>query len=103
MKAGRRDTPLMLWDLVVRNLHDINYGREPTLLLWRFPGCQVHALTTHTCYSPLPLNPSPTSLHTSISKESLPIFNSLLIYTSYTILAPSISCILQETANAPHT
>ena len=88
MEAGWRDAPLVLQDLAVSNLHDINYGRQPTLLTWRFPGRQVHALTTHTCYSPLLLNPSPTDLHTGIRKESLPILNSPPIYTSYTILTP---------------
>ena len=103
MEAGWQDAPLALRDLAVSNLNDINYGRQPILLPWRFLGHQVPALTTHTSDSPLPVNPSPTPLHAGISKESLPILNNPPIYTSYIIPTPSISFILQETADAPHT
>ena len=80
------------------NLHDINYGRKPILLPWRFPGREMPVLTTHTSDSPLSVNPSPTDLHTGTSKESPPIVNSLLTYTSSTVPTPSISLILLESA-----
>ena len=48
MKIGWQDAPLMLPDFAVSNLYDINYGRYPILLPWRFPDHQVPALTTHT-------------------------------------------------------
>ena len=47
--------------------------------------------------------PSPTDPHTDISKESQPILNSLPTYTSPTIPTPSISPILQESADVTYT
>ena len=70
------------------NLHDINYGRSPILLPWRFPDRQVPAPTSHTSDAPLPVNPSPTDLYTGTSKESLPILNSPPTHTSSTFPTP---------------
>ena len=88
IKAGWSDAPLTLRDLAASNLHDINCGRYNILLHLRFPSLQVPALTTHTCNSPLPVNPSPTDLHISSSKESPPAFNSPPRNTSSTVLTP---------------
>ena len=85
------------------NLHDINYGRSPIQLPWRFPNSQVPALTSHTSDAPFPVNPSPTDRHTGTSKESLPILNSPPTYTSFTIPTPSIPLILQESADVTCT
>ena len=57
--------------------------------------------STHTSDSPLPVNQSPTDLHTGISKESPSILNSPPTYTSYTVPTPSISLILEEKLASP--
>ena len=64
---------------------------------------QVPALTTHTSNSPLPVNPSPTDLHTGTSKESPPIHNIPPTNTSSTIPTSSIPLILQESADTTCT
>ena len=46
--------------------------------------------SNHTSDPPFPVNAPPTDFHTGISKESPPILNSLLTYTSYTVPTPSI-------------
>ena len=76
-------------------------GRQPILLPWRFPGCQVPALTTHTSDYPLPVNPTPTDLHTGTSTESPPIHNSPPTNTSSTVPTPSIHLTLKESAVTP--
>ena len=53
-------------------------------------------MTTHTSDTPLPVNLSPTDLHTGSSKESPPILNSPETYTSSVVPTPSILLILQE-------
>ena len=83
------------------NLHDVNYGRQPILLPWQFPGCQVPGLTSHTSGSPLPVNPSPTDLHTSTSKESPPILNSPPIYTNSTVSHPQFPSFCKNQVMAP--
>ena len=42
------------------------------MLPWGLPGCQVSALATHTPDSTLPVSPSPTDIHTDITKNNLP-------------------------------
>ena len=96
MKAGWWDVPLVLRDLAVSNLPDINYGREPILLPWRFPGCQVPALTTQISNLPLPVSTCLTILHTGTS-------NSLPTNTSSNIPIPSIPFILHESAEVTCT
>ena len=46
---------------------------HPTPITWRFPDCQITALTTQAPNSPLPVNPPPTDLHTGSRRDSPPI------------------------------
>ena len=48
-------------------------------------------------------SPPPPDPHTGISEESQPILNSLPTYTSPTVPTPSISPILQESADVTYT
>ena len=56
-------------------------------------------VTTHTSDTPLPVNLSPTDLHTGSSKESPPILNSPPTYTSSIVPTPSVPLILKESAD----
>ena len=49
---------------------------RPAPIPLKFPGRQVTALTTQASYSPLPVNPPPTDLHTG-RRDLLPILNNL--------------------------
>ena len=48
---SRRET-LRWGKRAMSNLHDIDYGRQPILLPWSFPGRQVPGLTSQTSNSP---------------------------------------------------
>ena len=76
---------------------------RPAPIPLKFPGCQVTALTTQASYSPLPVNPPPTDLHTGSRIDSPPILDNLPTQTSSIAPTPSISPVLQEPADVTIT
>ena len=71
------------------NLHDINYGRWPILLPWRFPGRQVPALTIYTTNHPQ-LSANIHQLHRSHTLNSPSFCKSQLTSPAHNVVIPVV-------------
>ena len=76
---------------------------HPAPIPWRFPDCQITALTNQAANSPLPVNQPPTDLHTGSRRDSPPIVSSQPTHASSTLPTPSISPVLQQPAHVTIT